>query len=145
MPDHQQPSTGDDVEKYDGRADTPRAWPDIRADLQRPIPERLLDTKHVGGQDITFVPWHRAQKILDHYTGGWWEKSITEKRTTDEHFLVTVEVTVIAQKKELAREGTGLESLDTDSWGDFQSNAESMAFRRACAAFGLGLDLYEEG
>jgi hypothetical protein len=29
------------------------------------------------------------------------------------------------------------------AYGDPSSNAESMAFRRACANFGLGLDLYE--
>jgi hypothetical protein len=28
-------------------------------------------------------------------------------------------------------------------YGDPSSNAESQAFRRACANFGLGLDLYE--
>jgi len=42
-----------------------------------------------------------------------------------------------------AEEGEGLERLDLSSYGDPQSNAESMAFRRAAARFGLGLHLYE--
>lgn len=121
----------------------PRPWSVVRDGLQQPIPGRLLETKEQGGTKITFCPWYRVQKILDHYTGGWWEKRVTEKRVENGQFLITIEVTIITAEGRITREGTGIESTEVDSWGDFSSNAESMAFRRACAAFGLGIELYE--
>jgi hypothetical protein len=42
------------------------------------------------------------------------------------------------------RESTGTASVDDTSYGDPVQKAESMAFRRACARFGLGLHLYHE-
>jgi len=54
-----------------------------------------------------------------------------------------VRITVHAREGAFYRDETGLERLDVDSYGDPQSNAESMAFRRAAARFGLGLHLYE--
>ena len=54
-------------------------------------------------------------------------------------------IIVHAAEGSFHREGTGIEDLDVDRFGDPQSNAESMAFRRAAAKWGLGLDLYEGG
>ena len=42
------------------------------------------------------------------------------------------------------RESTGTASVDDTSYGDPVQKAEAMAFRRACARFGLGLHLYHE-
>lgn len=42
------------------------------------------------------------------------------------------------------RESTGTASLDDAGYGDPVQKAEAMAFRRACARFGLGLHLYHE-
>ena len=56
---------------------------------------------------------------------------------------MTVRITIHAREGAFYRDETGLERLDVDSYGDPQSNAESMAFRRAAARFGLGLHLYE--
>jgi len=53
-----------------------------------------------------------------------------------------VKIHIEAKDTSITRMATGSETLDTDSYGDFQSNAESMAFRRAAARFGLGLHLY---
>ena len=123
----------------------PRPLSDIRSDLQKPIPERLLETRRQGGQEITYVPWYRAQKILDHYTRGFWEYEVVERTFTDTRIMLTVRLIVHTAEGAFHREGTGIEALDVDSPGDPQSNAESMAFRRAAAKWGLGLDLYEGG
>ena len=122
-----------------------RPLADILEGLKKPIPKRLLETKTLKGNQITYVPWYRAQQILDHYTGGYWWYEIREKTITAKHYLVTVRITIVAEGETIYREGTGIESLDTSSFGDFSSNAESMAFRRACARFGLGLQLYDGG
>jgi hypothetical protein len=121
----------------------PRPLADIQADLQKPIPERLLETKRIGGQEITYVPWYRAQKILDHYCRGFWEYRVVERWQKNGDFMMTVEITIHAAEGTFRRQGTGREEPGVTGFGDAQSNAESMAFRRCCARWGLGLGLYE--
>ncbi len=122
----------------------PRPLAEVIGDLTRPIPERLLETKRIQGQEIVYCPWHRVQKILDHYTGGLWEYEVVEKTITTSQLLLTVRIYIHAAEGVFHREGTGIERLDVESFGDPQSNAESQAFRRACARWGLGLHLYDE-
>lgn len=125
----------------------PRSIADILADLRKPIPERLLEEKPAsnakGAPMLTFCPWYRVQRILNHYTGGRCSYEVRERTVTGKHILMTVRITIHAGEGAFYRDGTGLERLNVDSYGDPQSNAESMAFRRAAARFGLGLHLYE--
>ena len=120
----------------------------ILKDLAKPVPERLLETKRIQGTEITYIPWYRAQKILNHYTHGFWEYRIVERwQEGNGDFMMTVEITIHTTDGLFSREGTGREkpgvAASDKGWGDTQSNAESMAFRRACARWGLGIDLYE--
>ena len=48
-----------------------RSITDIISDLSKPIPRRFLKSKTVGGQKISFLPWHTAVKFLDLYAPGW--------------------------------------------------------------------------
>lgn len=120
---------------------------EILADLRKPIPKRLLEQKPATGgrnaQMLTYCPWHRVQRILNHYTGGLCSYTVRERTVTDTYVLMTVRITIHAEEGDFVRDGTGLERLDVSSYGDPQSNAESMAFRRAAARFGLGLHLYD--
>jgi hypothetical protein len=50
--------------------DNPRTIADIITDLSKPIPDRLLKTKTVGGQKIRFIPWYTAVRFLDLYAPG---------------------------------------------------------------------------
>ena len=120
-----------------------RTLGEITADLARRIPERLLEHKTRGGQRLTYIPWYRAQKILDHYAPGW-SGSVVSITTTRERVFVVYRVTIPTAEGAVSREATGTELLDCSSYGDPTSNAESMAFRRACARFGLGLYLYDQ-
>ncbi len=122
----------------------PRPLRAILDDLQKSIPERLLETKTIQGRPITYCPWYRVQKILDHYTDGLWEYEVVERTFTQTHIMLTVRIYIHAAEGIFYREGTGIEHLDVESFGDPQSNAESQAFRRACARWGLGLHLYDE-
>lgn len=67
--------------------------------------------------------------------------------TSDRLFLVG-RLTIQTSEGFVMRESTGTELLKRDggeselAYGDPSSNAESMAFRRAAAKFGLGLYLY---
>ena len=120
-----------------------RSIHDISTDLSKPIPDRLLQSKSQGGTEITFVPWHRAQRLLEFYTNGFWEYHVKSREVLDGQLCMTVEITIWAEEGSYSREGTGIEDTSVDSWGDPQSNAESMAFRRAAARWGLGLHLYD--
>jgi len=115
--------------------------------LQKPIPGRLLENKPATGgrnaQQLTYCPWHRVQRILNHYTSGFVSYEVVERDVTTQHMMMTVRITIHAAEGDFTRDGTGLEPIDTSSYGDPQSNAESMAFRRAAARFGLGLHLYD--
>lgn len=121
-----------------------RPLADILADLAKPIPQRHLRTKKQGGATLTFCPWYRTQKILDHYTRGFWEMEVTSVQTTEERLVVVVRLSIHAAEGIVAREATGTELLSVTAYGDPSSNAEAQAFKRACARFGLGLHLYEK-
>lgn len=118
----------------------------ILYDLSKPIPTRLLEKKPASNQSnemLTFCPWHQMLRLMDHYTNGYFKKEIIDRVITKSHLMMTVRVYIEHQDGTVFREATGLESLNTKAYGDPQSNAESMAFRRACANFGLGLHLYQ--
>jgi len=129
--------------------DTPKDKPiarplqDIVADLHLPVPKRVLKNKKLGGNNITFIPWYRVAKMMDFYAPGW-EYEITDKTITASHVMMTVRVYINAKEGRFYREATGIETLNVKGFGDPTSNAESMAFRRACAKWGLGIDLYEK-
>jgi hypothetical protein len=110
----------------------PRPIAKVLADLRKLIPNRLLKQKPATGgrnaQMLTYCPWYRVQRILNHYTGGCCSYEVRERTVTGQHVLMTVRITIHAEEGEFVRDGTGLERLDVSSYGDPQSNAESMAF-----------------
>lgn len=125
--------------------------------LSRKLPDSLLETKTLKGQKITFLSWKYIPPILDKYARGWsWE--ITHLQTTSDRIFLVGRLTIPTADGLVWREATGTEMLKevkTDkvtgemiereiAYGDPSSNAESMAFRRACAKFGLGLYLYKK-
>lgn len=144
-----------------------RAIADILADLAKPVPDRFLDTRQQGSATLTYIPWYTVAKLLDYYAPGW-EGTVTQMHTTRDRIFVTYRLTIHAQEGSFTREATGTELLKEDkpikqngkvlkdeqgnaimkrvelAYGDPSSNAESMAFRRAAAKFGLGLHLYEK-
>jgi hypothetical protein len=149
----------------------PGAWPieQIIAALSRPLPESLLNTKKMGNSKIAYLPWYEANRILDKYAPGWtWE--IRQVTTTSDRLFLIGRLTIPTSSGPVYREATGTELLKEEktiwigepdnrrplkdefdrpmtepkelAYGDPSSNAESMAFRRAAAKFGLGLYLY---
>jgi hypothetical protein len=120
-----------------------RSWAAISEDLHKPVPDRLVDTKQKGGTTIRFVPWYTVQRLLHFYTNGHFHYEVESREIIKDRICLTVKIHIEAKDTSITRMATGSETLDTDSYGDFQSNAESMAFRRAAARFGLGLHLYD--
>jgi hypothetical protein len=128
-----------------------RTIKEIIADLSRPIPERLLKTRLQGGAEIKYIPWHTAVKMLDYRAPGW-TSEITHMIHLPGRTAMSIRITIPASAGQDAegnnvvhyyhRDASGTEKDDVDNYGDPVSNAESMAFRRGCAKFGLGLGLY---
>jgi hypothetical protein len=140
----------------------------IQAALSRPLPRSVLATRRQGKATIAYIPWYTANKILDKYAPGWtWE--IRDLKLSGDRLFLVGRLTIPTQEGNVYREATGTELLkdskvikdgdgnafrdDYDrplteavelAYGDPSSNAESMAFRRAAAKFGLGLYLYEK-
>lgn len=110
--------------------------------LSRQLPDNLLESKTLKGNQIPYLSWHTANIILDKYAPGWtWE--ITKMGQSDARIFLVGRLTICTNEGNVYREATGTEELQCSSYGDPSSNAESMAFRRAAARFGLGLYLYK--
>ncbi len=125
----------------------------IIAALSRPLPKSLTAERSQGGKKLTFIPWHQVNKILDKYAIGWsW--SIIKMELSADRIFVVGRLTIPASGGDISREAIGTEELKEvnqktgeireRAYGDPSSNAESMAFRRAAAKFGLGLYLYDK-
>lgn len=139
----------------------------IQSALSRPLPKAMLAIRKQGNATIPYIPWYTASKILDKYAPGWTWEICSLQLSSDRLFLIG-RLTIPTAEGNLYREATGTEELkdskvirDRDgnvfrdeydrpmsdrvelAYGDPSSNAESMAFRRAAAKFGLGLYLYQ--
>ena len=116
---------------------------EILTDLSKPVPKRFLAQRKQGGTTLTYIPWHHVNRLLDFYSPGW-EGAVTKIITTSDRVFVVYKLTIHAEEGAFSREATGTELLNCSSYGDPTSNAESMAFRRSAARFGLGLGLYQK-
>lgn len=128
-------------------APQPRSLAEIIADLSQPIAPEDLQQKKRGDATLSFIPWYRAIKYLDHYAPGW-KSEVRSVVWFEGRIVLTVRLTIVAAEGETWREATGTEEEPDEGehmYGDPSSNAESMALRRAAAKFGLGLSLYEKG
>ena len=101
---------------------------------------------------LAYIPWYTASRALDKYAPGWTWQITKMEHTCDRLFLVGC-LSIPTADGIISRETTGTEELkqlgkDGEvkelAYGDPSSNAESMAFRRAAAKFGLGLYLYDK-
>jgi hypothetical protein len=139
----------------------PRRWTlaQIEERLSQPLPSNLLSQKVLRGNKIPYISWHVATKILSTYCPGWqWEIQdcfLSQERLfligklsipTQDCGLITRSATGTEVFKETYfNRATGSQEVRDIPYGDPSSNAESMAFRRAAAKFGLGLYLYQKG
>lgn len=121
-----------------------RPLAEILADLAKPLPQRFLSTRKQGGKTLTYLAWYHANKLMDYYTGGGWEGCVTNIHTTASEVYVVYKVTIHAAEGHVSREATGSERLDNNAFGEAIAKAESQAFKRSCARWGLALGLYEK-
>ena len=126
---------------------TPLAGKKRLQDIKRELYQRHPDKEKVfkkGGANLTYIPWHEAVRVLDKATGAFWDYGIKDIKAFGDQVVVVVYVTVHAIEGDFRIEGQGSEDAKVRGYGDAFSNAESMAYRRACAKLGLGLYLYKK-
>ena len=120
-----------------------RPLAEILNDLSKPLPDRFLSHRKQGGKTLTYVSWNHANKLMDYFTGGGWEGTVANIHSTQTEVYVVYKVTIHAAEGSFCREATGSEALNNNAFGEAIAKAESQAFRRACARFGLALYLYD--
>jgi hypothetical protein len=123
----------------------------IEQALSRPLPNSMLKTKTIKGNEITYIPWHYVNRVLSKYAPGFtWE--IIRMEFTDSRIFLIGRLTIPTSEGNVYREASGselLKEIDKNGqpkeipYGDPIVNSESQAFRRCAARFGLGLSLYD--
>ena len=129
----------------------------IQEAFKRKLPSGMLKKLPSDKGNAMYLPWYTVNKILDKYAPGWtWE--IKETLISRDRLFMVGRLTIPTSEGNVYREATGTEELKRQAYdkkigryaekeiayGDPSSNAESMAFRRCAARFGLGLYLYEK-
>ena len=121
-----------------------RCIDEIVADLSKPIAERHIKTRKQGGAEIHYIEWHVAAQYLDYFASGWSWNVVSITETVSGYVVVHGALIIPTIDGNVVRHATGVEELSAKSYGDPVSNAVAMAFKRACALFGLARGLYSK-
>ncbi|KAI6689694.1 hypothetical protein NL676_026522 [Syzygium grande] len=122
-----------------------RPLSEILKELNKRVPDSLVRTRLEDGLSIKYIPWHIVNRIMNLHAPEWSGEVRSISYSADGKTVsVVYRVTLYGTDAEMYRESTGTASLDDAGYGDPVQKAEAMAFRRACARFGLGLHLYHE-
>lgn len=122
-----------------------RPLSEILKELNKKVPDSIVKARHEDGFSMKYIPWHLVNRILNLHAPEWSGEVRGITYSADgKSVSVVYRVTLYGTDAEIFRESTGTASVNDTSYGDPVQKAESMAFRRACARFGLGLHLYHE-
>ncbi|RAL43016.1 hypothetical protein DM860_009798 [Cuscuta australis] len=118
----------------------------ILKELNKKVPESLIKVRtEADGFPIKYIPWHIVNRIMNLHAPEWSGEVRSITYSADgKSVSVVYRVTIYGTDAEIYRESTGTASIGDPGYGDAVQKAEAMAFRRACARFGLGLHLYHE-
>ncbi|CAK9859865.1 unnamed protein product [Sphagnum jensenii] len=122
-----------------------RPLAEILRDMNKRVPDKVLKVKNDNGVSLKYIPWYHANRMLSFYAPGWSGEIRSITFAADSSTVsVVYRVTIRGSDGEAWRESSGTASVSDTQFGDPVQKAEGMAFRRACARFGLGLYLYHE-
>ncbi|XP_038716851.1 DNA repair RAD52-like protein 1, mitochondrial isoform X2 [Tripterygium wilfordii] len=122
-----------------------RPLSEVLKQLNKKVPDSLVRLRHDGGFTVKYVPWHIVNRIMNLHAPEWSGEVRSITYSADgKSVSVVYRVTIYGTDAEIYRESTGTALMDEVGYGDPVQKAEAMAFRRACARFGLGLHLYHE-
>lgn len=122
-----------------------RPLSEILKQINKKVPDTLVKSRHENGFTSKYIPWHIVNRIMNLHAPEWSGEVRSITYSADAKSVsVVYRVTLYGTDAEIFRESIGTASVDDTSYGDPVQKAEAMAFRRACARFGLGLHLYHE-
>jgi hypothetical protein len=122
-----------------------RPLAEILRDMNKRVPEKVLKSRSEDGTEFKYIPWYHANRMLSFYAPGWSGEVRSVVFSKDGSTVsVVYRVTIRGSDGETWREASGTAAMADAGFGDPVQKAEGMAFRRACARFGLGLYLYHE-
>ncbi|GMY07984.1 DNA repair RAD52-like protein 1, mitochondrial [Fagus crenata] len=122
-----------------------RPLSEILKELNKRVPDSLVKVRSEHDFSIKYIPWHVVNRIMNLHAPEWSGEVRSITYSADAKSVsVVYRVTLYGTDAEIFRESTGSASVDDTGYGDPVQKAEAMAFRRACARFGLGLHLYHE-
>ncbi|GLU16308.1 hypothetical protein SLE2022_327470 [Rubroshorea leprosula] len=122
-----------------------RPLSEILKELNKKVPDSLIKLRVEDGFTSKYIPWHIVNRIMNLHAPEWSGEVRNITYSVDgKSVSVVYRVTIYGTDAEIYRESTGTASMDEPGYGDPVQKAEAMAFRRACARFGLGLHLYHE-
>ncbi len=85
--------------------------------------------------------WTDLAKLLDYYVPGYEWK--LETNFDGKQVCVQGALTIHAEEGAFTRSAVGDENSDVEAYGSSFTNAEAQSFRRACARWGLGINLWD--
>ena len=121
----------------------------IVTDLSRPLPASCIAQKPAKNKktgqitQLDFLHWQTVTRLLHAYAPGW-SGHISKTEQVSGKYVVHYRITIPCLEGTATMEASGQEDDDVGDYGDFSSNAEAMAFKRAAAKFGLGAYLYDK-
>ncbi|XVE70289.1 hypothetical protein DITRI_Ditri10aG0060600 [Diplodiscus trichospermus] len=122
-----------------------RPLSDILKELNKKVPDSLVKLRVEDGFNIKYIPWHIVNRIMNLHAPEWSGEVRNITYSADgKSVSVVYRVTLYGTDAEIYRESTGTTPVNDPGYGDPVQKAEAMAFRRACARFGLGLHLYHD-
>ncbi|KAL6559831.1 hypothetical protein OROGR_004948 [Orobanche gracilis] len=122
-----------------------RPLSEVLKDLNKKVPDSLIKSRTEEDFSIRYIPWHILIRILNLYAPEWSGEVRGITYSADGNSVsVVYRVTLYGTDAEIFREATGSAPISDTSYGGPVQKAEAMAFRRACARLGLGLQLYHE-
>lgn len=114
--------------------------PALEAALAEPFPAAVVKQKSKGGTRIAFVSWHHYVRRLNALVGSGWSMGEPVVREIAGKLVLGVPVTILG----VTRVNFGDEDEGKDDYGTASTNAWAQAFKRTCALFGIGLDMYDK-
>lgn len=125
------------------------AWsPELVAALAAPFPPECFQQKEMRSKktntttSIPFVAWHHYVRKLTELVGPGWSMGTPILHPIgageDAKLVIALPITILG----VTRVNFGSEDEDKDDFGDAATNAWAQSFKRTCALFGMGLDMY---
>jgi hypothetical protein len=120
--------------------------PELEAALREPFDNKLISSKEAKNKKtgavthIPFVSWHHYVRRLNDLVGNGWSQGTPIVLEAGGRLVIGVPLTILG----VTRINFGDEKESKDDFGTASTNAFAQGFKRTCAMFDIGLDMYDK-